>query len=427
MTQMLHHEREGEGNGQHQRPRRASVAHFTAAEVRAGVEEHILTLLRGLERRYFRLFLMCRPEVARKLGADVPRDVEVEPLDLGRLGPVVAAGRLARFLSDRHIDLLHSHQFSASLLASPIGTLCRVPVIVETPHLREAWRKGWLKGSFVLDRLVGHCVDYYIAVSEANARYLVDEKGLPSRKVVVIHNGIDLSRFDPNHMAPLAMRTDMGFADDDPVLVVLARLEPQKGHLNLLEALPIVLREFPRVRLVCVGEGAQRSEIEQQARASGLQESVRFVGYQSNPADWLALAAFTVLPSHFEGLPIAAIESLAMGKTMVATRVDGTPEVVVDGKTGLTVPPGKPAALAEAICRLLGDPDLRQRLGQAGRDWARLGFSQEEQVRKTGELYLHALGYRAETVESQKTLPPTGEACTCTGQAASDSQRASRR
>ena len=398
-----------------QSPRRASVAHFTAADVRAGVEEHILTLLRGLERGYFRLYLVCRPEVAAKLQADLPDDVEVETLDLERLGPVAAAGRLARFLRDRHIDLLHSHQFSASLLASPIGWLCRVPVILETPHLREAWRKGWLKGSFVLDRLVGRCVDYYIAVSEANARYLVEEKRLPSRKVIVIHNGIDLSRFGPHHMAPLAMRTGLGFADDDPVLVVLARLEPQKGHRNLLEALPSVLGEFPKVRLVCVGEGALRSEIEQQTRASGLQESVRFVGYQSNSADWLALTDFTVLPSHFEGLPIAAIESLAMGKTMVATRVDGTPEVVVDGKTGLTVPPGDPAALAEAICRLLRDPELRQRLGQAGRDWVRRCFSQEEQVRQTAELYLRALGCCAGTVESQRTRPPRTEACACSG------------
>ena len=396
---MHHHAREGEWNGQRLRPRRASVAHFTAAEVRAGVEEHILTLLRGLERRYFRLYLVCRPEVAGKLQPDLPRDVEVEPLDLRRLGLAAAARRLARFLRRRRIDLLHSHQFRASLLASPIGLLCRVPVIVETPHLREAWRKGRLKGNFVLDRLVGHCVDYYIAVSEANARYLVDEKRLPSRKVVVIHNGIDLGRFNPRHGAPMGMASGLGFADGDPILVVLARLEPQKGHRNLLEALSIVLGEFPKVRLVCVGEGALRSEIEEQTRASGLQESIRFVGYQSNPTDWLALADFTVLSSYFEGLPIAAIESLAMGKTMVATRVDGTPEVVVDGETGLTVPPGDPAALAEAICRLLRDPGLRQRLGEAGREWVRRGFSQEEQLRQTGELYLRALGWCVSPVD----------------------------
>lgn len=367
--------------------------------MRAGVEEHILTLVRGLDRKYFHLYLVCTPEVAGKLQPDLPGDVELESLDLERLGRAAAVARLARFLRDRRIDLLHSHQFSASLLASPIGSLCRVRVIVETPHLREAWRKGWLKGNFVLDRLVGHCVDYYIAVSEANARYLVEEKGLPSRKMVVIRNGTDLRRFDPHHMAPLAMRTGLGFANDDPVLVVLARLEPQKGHRNLLEALPSVLREFPKVRLVCVGDGALRGAIEQQTRTSGLRESVHFVGYQSNPADWLALADFTVLPSHFEGLPVAAIESLAMGKTMVATRVDGTAEVVVDGETGLTVPPGDPTALAEAICRLLRDPDLRQRLGRKGRDWVEQRFSQEEQVRKTGELYLQALGHCVGTIE----------------------------
>ena len=412
-------------NDQLKNPGRVSVAHFTAANVRAGVEEHILTLLRGLDRRYFRLHLVCRPEVAGKLQPDLPDDVEVEPLDLGRFSAAGTAGRLARVLRDRHIDLLHSHQFRASLLASPMGWLCRVPVIVETPHLREAWRKGWLKGSFILDRMVGHCIDYYIAVSEANARYLVDEKRLPSRKVVVIHNGIDLGRFSPAHNAPVGMARGLGFADDDPVLVVLARLDPQKGHSTLLKALPSVRREFPKLRVVCVGEGALRSMIEQQTRESGLQESVRFVGYQSNPADWLALADFTVLPSHFEGLPIAAIESLAMGKAMVATSVDGTPEVVVDGKTGLTVPPGDPAALAEAICRLLCDPELRQRLGRAGWDWVKQRFSQEEQVRKTGELYLRALGRSGDTVESRPPLPARSGLGACSAMVVSEDQRAS--
>jgi glycosyltransferase involved in cell wall biosynthesis len=112
-----------------------------------------------------------------------------------------------------------------------------------------------------------------------------------------------------------------------------------------------------------------------------------------------------VLPSYFEGLPIAAIESLAMEKTMVATRVDGIPEVVVDGKTGLTVPPGNPDALAEAICRLLRDPGLRQRLGQAGRNWVKRGFGQEEQVRQTGKLYLRALGRCVSPADQFLPLP----------------------
>jgi len=367
-----------------------SVLYFSNALARGGAEEHILTLLRGLDRARFRPHLVCTPEVARRLRPDLPDDVDLIPLRLRHPRQVEAARRLARILRERRVDVLHSHLFYSSLFASPIGWLCRVPLIVETPHVREGWRQGWLKSRFVVDRLAGRFVDYYIAVSEANARYLVERKGLPAEKVVVIHNGCDLTRFDPARPAPASLRPSLGFGNGDPVLLVVGRLEPQKGHAVLLDALPAVQRQFPRVRLVCLGEGSLREDLERHADGLGLNGSVRFVGFQPNAAEWMALADVTVLPSFYEGFPLVALESLAAGRPVVATAVDGTPEVVLDGKTGLTVPPGDPGRLAEALCRLLRDPDERRRLASAGRQWVHERFSQERQVRRTGELYLYA-------------------------------------
>jgi len=375
--------------------RRLSILYFSNSLVRAGAEEHILTLLHGLDRQLFRAHLVCMPEVAAQVRRDLPGDVELTVLRLRRPRQVGAALRLGRLLRAQRIDILHSHLFYASLFASPIGWLCRVPVIIETPHLREHWRHGWLKGRFFVDRLVGRCVDRYIAVSEANARYLVEQKGLPAAKIVTIHNGCDVDRFDPQHAAPTTLRASLGFGAQDHILVIVARLEPQKGHRVLLTALPEVFRHFPHARLVCVGEGSLRPALEDQARALGVMAAVQFVGQQANIADWLALADLTVLPSFWEGLPLAAIESLAAGRPVVATGVDGTPEAVVDGRTGLTVPPGEPAPLARAICRLLGDPTERQRLGQAGRAWVVEHFTQQRQVRETQDLYLAAFDRHA--------------------------------
>src|SRR6185369_7282234 len=185
--------------------------------------------------------------------------------------------------------------------------LCGARVILETPHLREHWRRGWLKSRFVIDRLVGRCLDYYIAVSEANARYLAESKGLPAEKIIVIQNGCDLDRFDPTRAASMELKRSLGFGDGDPVLLVLGRLEPQKGHRVLLEAIPAIRREFPQVRLVCAGEGGLRADLEKQCRELKIEESVRLVGYQSNVADWLALADISVLPSLYEGLPLVVI------------------------------------------------------------------------------------------------------------------------
>ena len=384
-----------------------SVLYFSNSLARGGTEEHILTLLRGLDRSRFRPSFVCTPEVAARIRLDVPDDVALIPLRLRKPHHGGAALALARVLYQRNVDVLHSHLFYASLFAAPIAKVTRVPLVVETPHVRESWRQG-LKARYIVDRVAGRFVDQYIAVSEANRRYLVEDKGLPSRKIVVIHNGCDVRRFNPHHPAPAGMRQALGFGETDPILVVIGRLEPQKGHLVLLEALPAVRRAFPGVRVVCLGEGALRHELERRVTESGLTDAVRFVGQQPNVADWLALANATVLPSFYEGLPLAAIESLAAGRPMVATAVDGTPEVVVDGSTGLTVPPGDAAALARAICRLLSDRWLGEKLALAGRDWVLERFDAERQVQRTEALYELALARRGALIRRPSGLAQAG-------------------
>jgi glycosyltransferase involved in cell wall biosynthesis len=349
---------------------RIRLAYFSNSVVRAGVEEHILTLLHGLNRELFQPHLICPPDLVEKLGSDLPSDVIVSALQCSSPVNIGAAYRLSR---------------------SPIGRLSGVPLIVETPHLRESWRHGWFKGSFVVDRCVGHCVDLYIAVSDANAKYLHETKRLPKNKIQTIRNGSNTDRFHPSHSAPSELKTALGFATEDPVILVPARLEPQKGHEVLLKALAHVVVSFPRVRVVCAGEGALRRSLEEQTRNLGLEKNVRFIGHIAKPEDWLALCDFSVLPSLFEGLPLVAVESLAAGRAMVATDVDGTPEVILDGKTGLTVPPGDAVQLADAISRMLGDRELRAEMGRAGRIWVLNNFTQKRQLELTQDSYTRNL------------------------------------
>jgi len=366
------------------------ILHVSHSIARGGVEEYILTLLRRLDRRIFGQCFVCTPTVARLIGRDAPDDVEVIPMAVTSPLNLGTAWKFARILRQKDIGILHSHQFRGSLFASPIGRLRGVPVVMETPHIREYWRTGrkGLKGSYAIDRMVARFVDQYVAVSLANARYLTEEKGIPAAKIRTIHFGSDLSRFDPGKPATAVLRCSLGFAESDVVLAVIGRLEPQKGHAVLLEALQKVRAAVPNVRLACIGEGRLRNELETRTRDLGLGNAVRFVGFQKNIPEWLAMADISVLPSFFEGLPLTAIESSAAGRPVIGTAVDGTPEVVLDGRTGILVPPGDAGALARAIRELSCDPALRHAMGEAGSQWVFQHFSEDRFIRQSEDLYL---------------------------------------
>jgi len=390
---------------------RIGVLHFASARVRGGAEEHMLMLLTHLDRMRFRPMLAASACLIDLLGSDLPSDIDAIPVTLGTTGYLESAWGFTRMLARLEVDILHSHMFQASRLASPLGRLARVPVVIETPHVREQWRRGWFKGSYFVDRLVARCVTTFIAVSEANGEYLRSEKRLPEGKILVIRNGSPIERFDPERAAPPGLRAELGIGPCDPVAVVLARLEPQKGHCVLLEAWKQVAQSYPCARLVCVGGGVLRTKLEAQAAALGITGVVSFVGQQQNVSDWLALADFTVLPSFYEGLPLAAIESLAAGRPVVGTGVDGTSEVVIDGKTGLTVPAGDPLALGAAISRMLAAPELVRTLGRAGRRFALKHFTRQRQVQQTEALYLNAWRHARSRRGAATDLPGVGAKC----------------
>lgn len=381
-----------------------SILMYTGTQVRYGVEEHILTLLRELPRTHFKFHLACPRHLADQFGSDLPTDVEVLALRGTSSSRLQDGISLARFICERAIGIVHSHMFFSSRFASPIAKLCNVPIVLETTHVAENWRRGWFGSSFVVDRAVGRFVDYFIAVSEANARYLIQQKGHPKEKVVVIRNGCQLDRFQ-NAEGRSILRRQRGLDENIPLIVVPARLEPQKGHRVLLEALPAVRSEFPQAQFLFLGEGRLKRELQEQVEALDLRNIVQFVGFQPDVANWYALADFTVLPSFYEGLPLVAIESLAASRPLVATAVDGTPEVVINGKTGLTIPPGNPTELAKAICHLLRNPQLADTYGRQGRLWVEQEFSQEKQVRETSDLYVRSWEAKRRAVNVQQNQP----------------------
>jgi glycosyltransferase involved in cell wall biosynthesis len=375
------------------------LLHFTNSGRRGGVAEHILTLLRGLDRQRFRPILVCPARLAEQLAGDLPADVEVQLLELSRPTQWRAAFRLAAVLRGRRVGILHAHTFQASVLVAPIAWLCRVPLVLVTAHGREEAAGFGRRPAWFWERLARLFVKRSIAVSASTAAYVVAHHRAAARNVRVIQNGCPIERFFDREAEGRRLRTELGLSTADPVLLVLGSLVPAKGHRVLLEAMPSILAAFPGAQLVCVGEGRLLSRLRSQAEALQIAERVHFAGYQKNVPAWLALADVCIVPSFEEGLPLAAMESLAAGCPVVATAVDGTPEVILHERTGLTVPAGDASALAGAVRRMLADVELREDLALNGRQWVFEKFSAERQVQRTQDLYAKELDLPAVLVD----------------------------
>jgi glycosyltransferase involved in cell wall biosynthesis len=372
--------------------KRVKVMFVLTSAVRGGVEEVVLGLLQRLDPAAFRPSIAAPAGLLDALGPDLAGlsldTLAVEADSLARVGQL---DRLAAFMRRIRPDVVNPHLFRSTAVAAPIARAMGIRAVVETYHGREAWRQGRLRGSFVADRLVARLVTRVIAVSRGAADFLVHGKGYPADKIVVIPNGRDLTRFVPGRHRD-AVRKELGIDRGTPVVGVIGRLETQKGHVYLLDAWPDVMRVYPDARLLLVGDGSLRDSLAAQARRLRVAESVVFTGFRADIPRILDAIDVMALPSLHEGMPLTVIEAAAAGRPVVATAVDGTPEVVCDGQTGYLVPAADPAPLARALLALLGDPAGAARMGEEACRWARERFDIDAHVEATARVYREVAG-----------------------------------
>lgn len=282
---------------------------------------------------------------------------------------------LARRARRHGIDVILSHGARVNLFGAMAAALAGVPS-VSVEHSMDDWRTGG--GIYArLDRIVARANRGRIAVSRAVGDMLVEHGVLPAERVEVVPNGVV---FPPEGaLADRAgVRKRLGFGESETVLVVVARLAKPKGHAFLFESLAGMRMDQPELRCLLLGDGPLRGELERQVSELGLADVVVFGGAVDDVLDILPACDLFVLPSLWEGLPVAAIEAMGMGLPVIATRVAGTPEVVRHEETGLLVEPADPHDLAKAIGRLLADDALRNRLAAAGKRSARERYSFHE-------------------------------------------------
>ncbi len=263
--------------------------------------------------------------------------------------------------------------------------LAGVPIVVATAHLHFQF-SGAVHAQ---ERIIAKCVSRYLAVSSFVARRLNEVARIPARKIEVVHNGIDISEF--LRPGSTVLRDSLVGKTKRSVVLVTARLEKQKGLECLMEAALLV----PDAVFVVVGQGTQRPALEFQVRQLKAEDRVVFLGPREDIADLLRSADLFVLPSLYEGFPLAILEAMAAGKPVVASRVGGVEEAVLHGKTGLLVRPKDPASLAAAMRAVLGNREFARTLGESGRSRAINEFTAQRMVTQITNIYEELVAARS--------------------------------
>ena len=311
----------------------------------------------------------------------------------------VALWKLYRLMRRERYDIVHTHSSKAGVLGRVAAWLTRTPVVVHTLHAlviheRQPWavNRTWR----AVKRLMGPLTDHYVSVADAVTDGAVAARVAPRERFSTIRSGMELDWFLEAAADPAAARRELGVPDGVPVVGKIARLFPLKGHDELIDAWPAVVARHPDARLLLVGDGVLRDHLVERARSMGILDSIVFAGLVPRERIPAAIAAMDVLvhTSLHEGLARVLPQALAMGRPCVSVALDGAPEVVVDGETGLLVPPRDPAAVADAISRLLDDPELRARMGAAGRRLVDPAFRAETMVSEIADLYEELLATR---------------------------------
>lgn len=381
-----------------------SVLQYIGADELGGVTKHIVLLSRGLIDKGWHIVLMC-PETEALL----PFKNEMENLGVKIVSyrqdsiflwsTLVKTIKVWRVIKDYDINLVHVHREHALAGRSALlgGSLAGIPVITTehfpliTSFRLKSHSLSLLKCWYVkiVKKIELILYEKAIAVSEANFRYLNETIGTPKRRLRRIYNGIDMSIFSAKRNRSEILQK-FGLQADLKIMGTVAALVKPKGHVYLLDAAVKVIQEYPKVAFLIVGDGPLRDELKMKCDELGISERVIFCGYQDNIPDIMFAIDIFVLPSIYEPFGLVLVEAMASAKPIIATNVDGVPEIVTDGFTGLLVPPKNSEELALAILKCLNDRNLAKKLSnQAVLEAKRFSF--EEMVSQIHELYQEEL------------------------------------
>lgn len=354
------------------------ILHTEASLGWGGQEIRILTEARGVAAAGHRV-LLAAPAESRIAKEAAGYGVPCVALPVGRKR-VAGVTALRRLLQGERFDLVNTHSSTDTWLAAlACATLRDAPPIVRTRHISAP-----VPRNAATRWLYRRATRFVVTTGEKLRRQVLEETGMDAARVRSIPTGIDLARYAPGDAA--AARTRLGIDPAAAVVGIVATLRSWKGHRHLLEAFAALDRRG--ALLLIVGDGPQREALEARAAELGLGARVRFAGNQGDVVPWLQAMDLFCLPSYAnEGVPQALMQAMACGLPVISTPVGSIGEIVLDGDSGILVPPQDPDALARAIAALLDNPTLRHAIGARALSTAQERFGDALMVRRMLDVF----------------------------------------
>ena len=368
---------------------RVRVLHLIHTMAYGGVETALLNWVRRFDRDRFDVHVAC---FANPGATETPfvetataQGLAVATIPWGRRKPLLKAARaLAAHIRRLDIDILHCHGWYADYVGAITGRL----VSVKTITTQYVWFDFDVKRNLIqwLDQYAIRLFDRVTAHCEAT-RLSTIARGFAPERVTTLACGFETHRVELRPAERLERRRSAGIADDDLLIVNVARLYPEKAQDFLLECFRQIHAREPRARLWIAGIGPLEAQLRALSSRLKLDDRVSFIGFAKDLPSVLALADLQVHPARIEGVPLAICEGMAAGLPIVASAVGGLPEVLGDGDNGVLVPPGDGAVFVEAVLDLLGDPERAGRLGRNARRFIEQDYSLTAAVRRVEATY----------------------------------------
>ncbi|MBU0701853.1 glycosyltransferase [bacterium] len=362
------------------------IMHLLHSLETGGLEKGTATLVNNMNPEMFESSICCLSGFGPSLKLIKREEMKIFDMKTGESHEPFLFLRLAKLFKEQRINILHAKGWP-TLFDGVLGArIAGVPVVIYSEHGKNIddfyeikKRRVWTR------RLLSPFIDKIVTVSEELKKGLVEVTGLNKKQIVCIHNGVE---FHDVCVKYEEKKREIGVEQSDILVGTVGRLDPVKNFDIFIRSVEGVLREFPTVKFLLIGDGPIREDLESIVSELDLRKHVIFLGERNDVVELLKIMDIFVLPSKSEGLSNTILEAMSAELPVIATDVGGNSELVVDGETGILIQPGDIFALSVAIINLLRDDEKRKKMGEAGFIRAREKFSIELMVKSYEELYL---------------------------------------